>query len=87
MDKDYSNFDVSQDIQSQNNFSTTQLNIMGYKGDAINSQFMENKIWKRQAAVTVMVPLTCKHHEAIAAANTHDKKFLSRETSTSPPKA
>jgi hypothetical protein len=28
--KDYPNFDLFQDIQSQNNLSTTQLNIMGY---------------------------------------------------------
>ncbi len=45
MYKDYPNFDVFQDIQSQNNFSTTQLDIMGYKGDALNWQFMENEIW------------------------------------------
>ncbi len=43
-DKDHPNFDVFQDIQSQNNFSTTQLNIMGYKGDALKSQFMEKTI-------------------------------------------
>jgi hypothetical protein len=49
-DKDYPNFDLFQDIQSQNNLSTTQLNIMGYKGDALKSQFTENTIWERQAA-------------------------------------
>jgi hypothetical protein len=43
---------------------------MGYKGDVLKSQFMENTIWERQAATTVMVPQTCKHQEAIAAANT-----------------
>ncbi len=43
-DKDYPNFDVFQDIQSQNSFSTPQLNVMGCKGDALKSQFMENKI-------------------------------------------
>ncbi len=46
-DKDYPNFDIFQDIQSQNNFSTTQLDAMGYKGDALKSQFRENKIWER----------------------------------------
>ena len=69
-DKDYPNFDIFQDIQSQNNFSTTQLNIMGYKGDVLKPQFTENTIWERQAATTVMVPQTCKHLDAIAAANT-----------------
>ncbi len=57
-DKDYPNFDLFQDIQSQNYFSSTQLNIIGYKGDALNSQFMENTIWERQAATTVTVPQT-----------------------------
>ena len=47
--KDYLNFGIFQDIQSQNNFSTTQLNIMGYKGVALKSQFTENTIWERQA--------------------------------------
>ncbi len=36
-DKDYPHFDLFQDIQSQNSFSSTQLNIMGYKGDALKS--------------------------------------------------
>jgi hypothetical protein len=36
-DKDYPNFDLSYDIQSQNNLSITQLSIMGYKGDAPKS--------------------------------------------------
>jgi hypothetical protein len=69
-DKDYPNFDLFLDIQSQNSFSSTQLNIMGYKGDALKSQFTENTIWERQAATTVMVPLTCKCQDAIAAVNT-----------------
>jgi hypothetical protein len=68
--KDYPNFDLFQDIQSQNNFSSTQLNIIGYKGDALKSQFTENTIWERQAAITVMVSQTCKCQDAIASANT-----------------
>jgi hypothetical protein len=43
---------------------------MGYKGDALKSQFTENTIWERQAAMTVTVPQTCKSQDAIAAANT-----------------
>jgi hypothetical protein len=69
-DKDYLNFDLFQDIQSQNNFSSTQLNIMGYKCYALKSQFTENTIWESQAATTVMVPQTCRCQDAIAAANT-----------------
>ncbi len=49
---------------------------MGCKGDVLKSQFTENKIWERQAIATVSVPQTCKHQEAIAATNTHRKKFI-----------
>jgi hypothetical protein len=69
-DEDYPNFDLFQDIQSQNNFSSTQLNIMGYKGGALKSQYTENTIWERQATTTVTIPQTCKFLDAIAAANT-----------------
>ena len=85
MDKDNPNFDVYQDIQSQNDFSTTQLSVMGYKGDALKVQFREDKIRERQATTTVTVPQTHKRQEAIATANTHGKKFLSWEASMSPP--
>ncbi len=83
-DKDCPIFDAFQDIQSQNNFSTTQLNVMGYKGEALKSQFMENEIRERQAAATVIVPQTCKCQEAIATKNLHGKMFLSQEASMSP---
>jgi hypothetical protein len=43
---------------------------MGYKGDVLKSQFIKNTIWERQATMTVMLPQTCKHQEAIAASNT-----------------
>jgi hypothetical protein len=33
------NFDVFHDIQSQNNYSTTQLNVMGYRGDLLFVSF------------------------------------------------
>jgi hypothetical protein len=46
---DYPNFDLFQDIQSQNNLITTQLNIMGYMGNVPKSQITENAIWERQA--------------------------------------
>ena len=55
-DKDNPNFDVYQDIQFQNDFSTTQLSVMGYKGDALKAQFREDKIRERQATATVTVP-------------------------------
>ena len=49
------NFNVYQDIQSQNNYSTTQLNIMGYKGDLLRAQFCPDKISERMASVPVTV--------------------------------
>jgi hypothetical protein len=49
--EDYPKFDLFQDIQFQNNLSTTQLNIIRYKGDVLKSQFTENTIWERQAAL------------------------------------
>jgi hypothetical protein len=49
---------------------------MGYKGDALKSQFKENKFWERQAAATVMGPQTCKRQEAIATTHMHGKKFF-----------
>jgi len=68
--------DVYQDIQSQNNFSTTQLSVIGYKGDALKVQFREDTIRERQATATVTIPQTRERQEAIAAANTHGKKFF-----------
>jgi hypothetical protein len=73
-DKDDPNFDIFQDIQSQSGFSTTQLSVLGYKGDVLKAQFTEENIWKRQDTATVMVPQTCKYQEAIATANTYGKK-------------
>ena len=58
MDVDDPKFNIFQDTQSQNNFSTTQLNVMGYKGDALKAQFAEDKIRERQATAMVMVPQT-----------------------------
>ena len=74
-------FDAYQDIQSQNDYSTTQLNLMGFKGDVLRTQFHPDKISKRKASMAVTVANTCKGQEAIAAANTHGTKFLLREVS------
>ena len=38
------NFDAYQDIQSQNDYSTAQLNVMGYRGDLLSVQFRPDKI-------------------------------------------
>jgi hypothetical protein len=35
MDKRDPNFNVYQDIQSQNDYSTTQLNVMGYRDNML----------------------------------------------------
>ena len=73
------NFDVYQDIQSQNDFSVMQLNAMGYGGDVLRAQFLVDKICEWQAAAApVTVAQTRERQEAIVAANTAGKCFLQR---------
>jgi hypothetical protein len=55
------NFDAYQDVQSQNDYSTTQLNVMGYRGDVLRAQFCPDKITKRKASLRVTVANTCEH--------------------------
>jgi hypothetical protein len=77
------NFDAYHDVQSQNDYSTTQLNVMGYRGDVLRAQFCPDKISKRRKALgPVTVANTRERQEALAAAHTHGKKFLSREANT-----
>ncbi len=71
-----SNFNAYQDIQSQNDYSTTQLNIMGYRGDLLRAQFCPDKISERRASGPVTVGNTREHQEALAATHTHGKKFF-----------
>ncbi len=81
-DERNSNFNAYQDIQSQNDYSTAQLNLMGFKGDVLSVQFRPDKISERKASMAVNVTNTRKHQEAIATVNTHGAKFLLREAST-----
>ena len=69
------NFDAYQDIQSQNNYSTAQLNLMGYRGDVPRAVFRPDKISERKASVAVTVANTRKRQEAIATAHMHGSKF------------
>ncbi len=69
-------FDAYQDVQSQNDYSTAQLNVMGYRGDILGAQFCPDKIRKMKASGPVTVANTCEHQEALAAAHTHGKIFL-----------
>ena len=75
-DKQDPNFKVYQDIQSQNNYSTTQLNVMGYIGDILRVQFCLNKISERKASVQVTVPNTREHQEALAAVHMHGRSLM-----------
>ncbi len=52
------NFDTYQDVQSQNDYSTTQLNVMGYRGDVLRVQFFPDEISKRKALGPVTVTNT-----------------------------
>jgi hypothetical protein len=76
MDKHDPQFDVFQDIQSQNDYSTTQLNVMGYRGDVLRAQFCADEVSERQALAPVTVPHTRERQQALAAAGTHGKKFF-----------
>jgi hypothetical protein len=70
------NFDAYQDIQSQNDYSTAQLNVMGYRGDLLSVQFRPDKIRELLASGPVTVANTRERQEALAAAHTHGKKFF-----------
>jgi hypothetical protein len=75
-DRDDPNFDAFLDVQSQNNYSTTQLTMMGCKGEMLWVQYLEDRVRALQAAALVTVPHTRKRQEALAAATTHWKKFF-----------
>jgi hypothetical protein len=70
------NFDIYQDIQSQNDFSTAQLNLMGFRGDVLRAVFRQDKISEMTASQAVTVANTRERQEVIAAANTHGSKFF-----------
>jgi hypothetical protein len=67
------NFDAYQDIQSQNDYSTTQLNVMGYRDDLLRAQFRPDKISEWQASGPMTVANTHERQEALAVAHTHGK--------------
>jgi hypothetical protein len=70
------NLDAYQDIQSQNDYSTAQLNVMGYRGDLLSVQFRPDKIRELLASGPVTVANTRERQEVLAAAHTHGKKFF-----------
>jgi hypothetical protein len=75
MDERDPNFDAYQDVQSQNDYSTTQLNVMGYRGDVLGAKFHPDKISKRKASGPVTVANTRERQEALAATHTHGNKI------------
>ena len=75
-DRDNPNFDAFADVQSQNDYSTTQLTMMGYKGEMLRGQYHEDKVQALRADAPVTVAHTREHQEALATATTHGKKFF-----------
>ncbi len=75
-DKRDPNFDMYHVIQSQNDYSTNQLNVMGYKGNALRANFCADKIGERKTTEAVTVMRTRERQEALAAPQTHGKKFF-----------
>ena len=69
-------FDAYQDVQSQNDYSTTQLNVMGYRGDVLRVQFCPDKIREMKALGPVTVANTHERQEALAAVHMHSKIFF-----------
>jgi hypothetical protein len=74
-DRDDPNFDAFLDVQLQNDY-TTQLMMMGYKGEMLWVQYLEDKARALQAAALVTVPHTHECQEALAASTTQGKKFF-----------
>ncbi len=75
-DKRDPNFDTYQDVQSKNDYITTQLNVMGYRGDVLRVQFYPDKISERKALGPVTVANTRERQEALAIMHTHGKKVF-----------
>ena len=75
-DRDDPNFDAFVDVQMQNAYSTTQLTMMGYKGELLSAQYHEDKVRALRAAAPVTVAHTRERQEALAATTTHGKKFF-----------
>jgi hypothetical protein len=73
---DLKNFDAFADVQSQNDYSTTQLTMLGYKGEMLRAQYHDAKVRALRAAAPVTVAHTRERQEALAAATTHGKKFF-----------
>ncbi len=57
-DRDDPNFDAFADVQSQNDYSTTQLTMMGYKSEMLQAQNHEDKVRALRAAAPVTVAHT-----------------------------
>jgi len=75
-DREDPNLDAFADIQLQNYYSTTELTMMGYKGEMLRVQYQEDKVQALRAAAPVTVAHPREHQEALAAATTHGKKFF-----------
>ena len=73
----YPNFNIYQDIQSQNDFSIMQLNSMDFGSDVLWVQFRVDKICEGQEVeAPVKVAQTCERQEAITVVNTAGKCFF-----------
>ncbi len=78
------NFDVYQDIQSQNDYAVVQLNAMGYQGDVLRAEFLVDKVRARSAESTtrtggVTVPHTFERQVALSTSNTSGKNSSRQE--------
>ncbi len=63
-DRDDPHFDAFADVQSQNDYSTAQLTMMGIKGEMLLAQYHEDKFRALRAAAPVTVAHTRERQEA-----------------------
>jgi hypothetical protein len=76
-DKNDPNYNVYQEMQSQNDSSTAQLVAMGYNGDLPKAEFKEDHINKqKETSVTVPNTLASKQQQALAKSKTYARNHV-----------
>ena len=75
-DKRDPDFDTYQDVQSQHDYRTAQLNVMGYRGDVLRAQFRPDKIREMKASGPVTVANTRERQEHLPPRTRTARIFL-----------
>jgi len=70
------NYSIYQEIQSKNDYATTQLSMRGFMGHLLKVQFKEDEIRARQEALLVTDPQSDARREAMRNASTAGARFF-----------